>query len=592
MVGLQVFPMAPNLPRSSAMSPIPLFRKVTAVSVSKGRSSLHKKLVQLFNQKTLVGSLISKRDQERMKKGKALLHVVGSKPVQCIPLEAPGQIAGGGGGNGYKGGRPPSSGISIPASQRTQTPLSSPNMSSVARESIISGQGPALPPSTKGAVASTPRFSRKQETRICGVVFGGEIKEARSIISSNGAIEEIFLNLLEECEDAEKVLDVHDSLETGHLEEAVQDSPLWMPFVAQYVKLLRSTMSHVSSSLTKEQQGTKIRLLARPEGKFMKGLAEAEVLAENHHNLGGGADVAILSSTVGEKEMAEEEGKSGSDVGGRESHSEVHPTVGEKRANNGPSSQCPKILRRSLSNASLASESSSSLSTTEEFVQEVPALPEVNTISTPAPHPIKAGEKEEGEVFENARKSMLAYGRRISQSAVRSEDLDSDEEEKTDRGSGRFVDYPEGVGRAMAIGPIIPKTQEFIVVGPVPMGDSMAVALNKKMTNLAKAVSEGDKGSKALTAFSPHEIQKNFSPGESFLVFWCSLSWWFFRFFNLLIFHQVLWLSHALSDTRTRSRRKCPTRLTPARRSSSSSSTRPATTSSGFLSQFLLRAQG
>ena len=592
MVGLQVFAMAPNLPRSSAMSPIPLFRKVTAVSVSKGRSSLHKKLVQLFNQKTLVGSLISKRDQERMKKGKALLHVVGSKPVQCIPLEAPGQIAGGGGGNEYKGGRPPSSGISIPASQRTQTPLSSPNMSSVARESIISGQGPALPPSTKGAVASTPRFSRKQETRICGVVFGGEIKEARSIISSNGAIEEIFLNLLEDCEDAEKVLDVHDSLETGHLEEAVQDSPLWMPFVAQYVKLLRSTMSHVSSSLTKEQQGTKIRLLARPEGKFMKGLAEAEVLAENHHNLGGGADVAILSSTVGEKEMAEEEGKSGSDVGGRESHSEVQPTVGEKRANNGPSSQCPKILRRSLSNASLASESSSSLSTTEEFVQEVPALPEVNTISTPAPHPIKAGEKEEGEVFENARKSMLAYGRRISQSAVRSEDLDSDEEEKTDRGSGRFVDYPEGVGRAMAIGPIIPKTQEFIVVGPVPMGDSMAVALNKKMTNLAKAVSEGDKGSKALTAFSPHEIQKNFSPGESFLVFWCSLSWWFFRFFNLLIFHQVLWLSHALSDTRTRSRRKCPIRLTPPRRSSSNSSTRPATTSSGFLSQFLLRAQG
>ena len=592
MVGLQVFPMAPNLPRSSAMSPIPLFRKVTTVSVSKGRSSLHKKLVQLFNQKTLVGSLISKRDQERMKKGKALLHVVGSKPVQCIPLEAPGQIAGGGGGNEYKGGRPPSSGISIPASQRSQTPLSSPNMSSVARESIISGQGPALPPSTKGAVASTPRFSRKQETRICGVVFGGEIKEARSIISSNGAIEEIFLNLLEDCEDAEKVLDVHDSLETGHLEEAVQDSPLWMPFVAQYVRLLRSTMSHVSSSLTKEQQGTKIRLLARPEGKFMKGLAEAEVLAENHHNLGGGADVAILSSTVGEKEMAEEEGKSGSDVGGRESHSEVQPTVGEKRANNGPSSQCPKILRRSLSNASLASESSSSLSTTEEFVQEGPALPEVNTISTPAPHPIKAGEKEEGEVFENARKSMLAYGRRISQSAVRSEDLDSDEEEKTDRGSGRFVDYPEGVGRAMAIGPIIPKTQEFIVVGPVPMGDSMAVALNKKMTNLAKAVSEGDKGSKALTAFSPHEIQKNFSPGESFLVFWCSLSWWFFRFFNLLIFHQVLWLSHALSDTRTRSRRKCPTRLTPPRRSSSSSSTRPATTSSGFLSQFLLRAQG
>jgi hypothetical protein len=423
------------------------------------------------------------------------------------------------------------------------------------------------------------------------VVFGGEIKEARSIISSNGAIEEIFLNLLEECEDAEKVLDVHDSLETGHLEEAVQDSPLWMPFVAQYVKLLRSTMSHVSSSLTKEQQGTKIRLLARPEGKFMKGLAEAEVLAENHHNLGGGADVAILSSTVGEKEM-EEEGKSGSDVGGRESHSEVHPTVGEKRANNGPSSQCPKILRRSLSNASLASESSSSLSTTEEFVQEVPALPEVNTISTPAPHPIKAGEKEEGEVFENARKSMLAYGRRISQSAVRSEDLDSDEEEKTDRGSGRFVDYPEGVGRAMAIGPIIPKTQEFIVVGPVPMGDSMAVALNKKMANLAKAVSEGDKGSKALTAFSPHEIQKNFSPGEFFLVFWCSLSWWFFRFFNLLIFHQVLWLSHVLSDTRTRSRRKCPIRLTPPRRSSSNSSTRPATTSSGFLSQFLLRAQG
>ena len=519
MVGLQVFPMAPNLPRSSAMSPIPLFRKVTTVSVSKDRSSLHKKLVQLFNQKTLVGSLISKRDQERMKKGKALLHVVGSKPVQCIPLEAPGQIAGGGGGNEYKGGRPPSSGISIPASQRTQTPLSSPNMSSVARESIISGQGPALPPSTKGAVASTPRFSRKQETRICGVVFGGEIKEARSIISSNGAIEEIFLNLLEECEDAEKVLDIHDSLETGHLEEAVQDSPLWMPFVAQYVKLLRSTMSHVSSSLTKEQQGTKIRLLARPEGKFMKGLAEAEVLAENHHNLGGGADVAILSSTVGEKEMAEEEGKSGSDVGGRESHSEVQPTVGEKRANNGPSSQCPKILRRSLSNASLASESSSSLSTTEEFVQEVPALPEVNTISTPAPHPIKAGEKEEGEVFENARKSMLAYGRRISQSAVRSEDLDSDEEEKTDRGSGRFVDYPEGVGRAMAIGPIIPKTQEFIVVGPVPMGDSMAVALNKKMANLAKAVSEGDKGSKALTAFSPHEIQKNFSPGECCLVF-------------------------------------------------------------------------
>ena len=592
MAGLQVFPMAPNLPRSSAMSPIPLFRKVTAVSVSKGRSSLHKKLVQLFNQKTLVGSLISKRDQERMKKGKALLHVVGSKPVQCIPLEAPGQIAGGGGGNEYKGGRPPSSGISIPASQRSQTPLSSPNMSSVARESIISGQGPALPPSTKGAVASTPRFSRKQETRICGVVFGGEIKEARSIISSNGAIEEIFLNLLEDCEDAEKVLDVHDSLETGHLEEAVQDSPLWMPFVAQYVKLLRSTMSHVSSSLTKEQQGTKIRLLARPEGKFMKGLAEAEVLAENHHNLGGGADVAILSSTVGEKEMAEEEGKSGSDVGGRESHSEVHPTVGEKRANNGPSSQCPKILRRSLSNASLASESSSSLSTTEEFVQEVPALPEVNTISTPAPHPIKAGEKEEGEVFENARKSMLAYGRRISQSAVRSEDLDSDEEEKTDRGSGRFVDYPEGVGRAMAIGPIIPKTQEFIVVGPVPMGDSMAVALNKKMANLAKAVSEGDKGSKALTAFSPHEIQKNFSPGESFLVFWCSLSWWFFRFFNLLIFHQVLWLSHVLSDTRTRSRRKCPIRLIPPRRSSSNSSTRPATTSSGFLSQFLLRAQG
>ena len=592
MVGLQVFAMAPNLPRSSAMSPIPLFRKVTTVSVSKDRSSLHKKLVQLFNQKTLVGSLISKRDQERMKKGKALLHVVGSKPVQCIPLEAPGQIAGGGGGNEYKGGRPPSSGISIPASQRTQTPLSSPNMSSVARESIISGQGPALPPSTKGAVASTPRFSRKQETRICGVVFGGEIKEARSIISSNGAIEEIFLNLLEECEDAEKVLDVHDSLETGHLEEAVQDSPLWMPFVAQYVKLLRSTMSHVSSSLTKEQQGTKIRLLARPEGKFMKGLAEAEVLAENHHNLGGGADVAILSSTVGEKEMVEEEGKSGSDVGGRESHSEVQPTVGEKRANNGPSSQCPKILRRSLSNASLASESSSSLSTTEEFVQEVPALPEVNTISTPAPHPIKAGEKEEGEVFENARKSMLAYGRRISQSAVRSEDLDSDEEEKTDRGSGRFVDYPEGVGRAMAIGPIIPKTQEFIVVGPVPMGDSMAVALNKKMANLAKAVSEGDKGSKALTAFSPHEIQKNFSPGESFLVFWCSLSWWFFRFFNLLIFHQVLWLSHALSDTRTRSRRKCPIRLIPPRRSSSNSSTRPATTSSGFLSQFLLRAQG
>ena len=592
MVGLQVFAMAPNLPRSSAMSPIPLFRKVTTVSVSKGRSSLHKKLVQLFNQKTLVGSLISKRDQERMKKGKALLHVVGSKPVQCIPLEAPGQIAGGGGGNEYKGGRPPSSGISIPASQRSQTPLSSPNMSSVARESIISGQGPALPPSTKGAVASTPRFSRKQETRICGVVFGGEIKEARSIISSNGAIEEIFLNLLEECEDAEKVLDIHDSLETGHLEEAVQDSPLWMPFVAQYVKLLRSTMSHVSSSLTKEQQGTKIRLLARPEGKFMKGLAEAEVLAENHHNLGGGADVAILSSTVGEKEMAEEEGKSGSDVGGRESHSEVQPTVGEKRANNGPSSQCPKILRRSLSNASLASESSSSLSTTEEFVQEVPALPEVNTISTPAPHPIKAGEKEEGEVFENARKSMLAYGRRISQSAVRSEDLDSDEEEKTDRGSGRFVDYPEGVGRAMAIGPIIPKTQEFIVVGPVPMGDSMAVALNKKMANLAKAVSEGDKGSKALTAFSPHEIQKNFSPGESFLVFWCSLSWWFFRFFNLLIFHQVLWLSHVLSDTRTRSRRKCPTRLTPPRRSSSNSSTRPATTSSGFLSQFLLRSQG
>ena len=81
------------------------------------------------------------------------------------------------------------------------------------------------------------------------------------------------------------------------------------------------------------------------------------------------------------------------------------------------------------------------------------------------------------------------------------------------------MDYPEGVGRAMAIGPIIPKTQEFIVVGPVPMGDSMAVALNKKMTNLAKAVSEGDKGSKALTAFSPHEIQKNFSPGECCLVF-------------------------------------------------------------------------
>lgn len=491
--------MVHNLPRSSAMSPIPLFRKVTSESVSKGRSALHKKLVQLFNQKTLVSSLISKKDRVRMTKGKALLHVVGGKPTQCVAMATPGQHAGGRGGvNQYKGGQAQSGGHSISPSQHLHTSSTSPNMSSAGKENIITGQGPALPTMGKGMVASTPTSARRQVTRICGVSFEGEIKEARSIISANDVIEEIFLNLLEDCEDAERVLDVHESLETGDLEDA--DAALWMPFVAQYVKLLRSALGRVSTTMTKEQQGAKIRLLVRPEGKFMKGLAQAEAQAQCCRQ--------SPPSSAGQ-----------SNGGGGEASAMPSSTAGEKRGISAPSSQCPKLLRRSVSNASLASETASYSEISEENIHDEPTLSttgmDSDIVLNPKPHPICDVQKDEAQVFENARKSMMEYERRISQSAVRSEDLDSDgDEEKIDHKGVRFADYPEGVGRAMAIGPIIPKTQEFIVVGPVPMGDSTAAALNKKMSNLAKAVTDGDKGSKALTAFSPLEIQKNFAPGE------------------------------------------------------------------------------
>ena len=501
---LALFAMAQNLPRSSAMSPIPLFRQVTSESVSKGRSTLHKKLVQLFNQKTLIGSLISKKDQERMKKGKALLHVVGGKPTQCLVMETPTQIAPRVAGNQHKSGPAQSGRHSISPVSHPQASPPSPKMSSAGKESFISGQGPSLPAMGKRIVASTPSNTRKQEIRICGVSFGGEMKEARSIISANGLIEEIFLNLLDEYDDAERVLDVHESLETGDLEDDHEDVAVWMPIVAEYVKLVRATLARVSTSMTKEQQGAKIRLLVRPEGKLMKGLAvayeKAQGLIQPETNFMNGS-------------IQEEEKVPNLPIGG-EGEGSTMPTssAGEKRGMSAPSAQCPKLLRRSVSSTSLASESASSPEITEENIQDETSGLAPNLTSDS----IHDAEKEQGEVIENARKSMMEYGRRISQSAVRSQDLDSDgEEEKEKTQSARFVDYPQGVGRAMAIGPIIPKTQEFIVVGPVPMGDSQAIVINKKMSNFAKAVADGDKGSKALTAFSPLEIQKNFAPGGS-----------------------------------------------------------------------------
>ena len=526
--------MVHNFPQSSGMSPIPLFRKVTTESVSKGRSSLHKKLVQLFNQKTLVGSLISKNDRERMKKGKALLHIVGNKPTQCIALEAPTNVPAGhdarrSGEVEYKSGRPQTGGHSITRHQQLQTSTTSPTMS-------LAASTPSVASTPTSAMQKYHR-ERKQVTQICGVSFGGELKEARSLISTNLLVEEIFLDLLGDCEDTERLLDLHESIERGDLEDADEDAALWMPIVVQYARLLKAVFGRVSANMTKEQQGTKIRFLIRADSRFLRGLTEAEEKAQNALVGGGGERSAVAS-----------------------------PLAGEKRSNTGASASCSKQLRRSLSSASLAStpadtvEDESSLTAissipnialniiadyvpdAEKEKTAISSIPDnapnviansvldvekektaTSTIPNNAPNVIADfvpdAEKEKRKVFENARKSMADYGRRISESAVRSEDLDSDgDDERTDR-QCRFVDYPEGLGRPMVIGPVAPKTQEFIVVGPVPMDDTRAVAINKKLSSFAKAVNDGDKGSKALTAFSQHEIQKNFAAGESFNFF-------------------------------------------------------------------------
>ena len=444
--------MTHNTPHSSAMSPIQLFREVKGESVSRGRSSLFKKVLHFFNQKTLVGSLIARRDRERLKKGKALLHVVGGKPVQCVEVISLPRATGRcepaqGEEGGYKSGRAQTSTHSITPTPRTQT---------------------SSPPPTMAAAGSL----KNSEITLCGVGFGSEIREAHSVVTTSHRLDEIFENLLEECDDAERVLSVHEGIEKGELEHASADD--WMPVVGRYVGLLRAVLTQASSILTKEELGFKLRMLVRADGKFMKALA-----------------------------MAEEKAYQSVEAG----------SVGSKRASSEPSASCPKLPRRSVSSTSLASEAMSNYEENpDEAAGSIKPAPIAEGDSRPA-----AGidvEKEKGVTFESARKSLADYQHLIKQCAVRSEDLDSDgDEEKADRQGLRFADYPEGVGRAMAIGPIIPKTQEFLVIGPVPMGDAQAAILNKKMSNLTKAVSDGDKSSKALTAFSPLEIQKTFGPG-------------------------------------------------------------------------------